>query len=56
MNGRERPTWFGWGTRMDRKCISVTVVPKDRDEGAEQAEQVSRARREQGVVSRAREH
>ena len=48
MDGIERPIWFGWGTKMDCECISVKVVPADRDESAEQAEQVSRARREQG--------
>ena len=49
----ERPIWFGWGTRMDWKCISVTVEPDIRDEGAEQAGQVGRARRHQRVISRA---
>lgn len=34
-DGIERPVWFGWGTRMDWKCMSVTVVPDDRVEGAE---------------------
>lgn len=38
MDGIKRPIWFGWGTKMDCGCISVTAVPDDRDEGAEQTE------------------
>lgn len=44
MDGIERPVWFGWGTGMDCKCISVTVVPDDRVEGAKQVEQVEHGR------------
>lgn len=38
MDGIERPIWIGWGARMDCECISVTVVPDDRDKGAEQGD------------------